>query len=225
MRMAEEHSFDLVGEKRAIWLPSWDGSGEVPTSFSYSLFHRFFCTHSERLVENKSPLRLYNCTEGGAFIDGMEHIPLAEAVRRHAADWDGVDVGAAIDRVSERMDPPARALKVGRRVRAMRIAMERCVGVARKCEALAERAAFQPRLIPELDKLEAELGAALKPVLFISLLKQRDIGDAVRDGKRASTAASSLEISRRLYGIILEAGALLGPVLNRIEADLLAGGM
>jgi hypothetical protein len=63
--------------ERSIMLPGWHG-GEVPSSFMFSMFHRWFV---EKMREvNAMGVSVYNCTEGGAFIPGMDHRPLAELI-------------------------------------------------------------------------------------------------------------------------------------------------
>ena len=63
--------------ERAIELPGWHG-GTVPSSFMFSMFHRWFVETLRRRAPGGA--RVLNCTEGGAFIDGMEHVPLAGVI-------------------------------------------------------------------------------------------------------------------------------------------------
>src|SRR5690606_7636120 len=54
--------------ERVVMLPGWHG-GEVPSSFSFAMFHRWF----EETLRTVTGHTVFNCTEGGAWIDGMLH--------------------------------------------------------------------------------------------------------------------------------------------------------
>jgi hypothetical protein len=67
-------------------------SGEmVPSKYDWVSFHRWFEDYMGYLKENESPVKVINATEGGAFIEGMEHITLVEAIKRHVGDDRGIE--------------------------------------------------------------------------------------------------------------------------------------
>ncbi|MDQ0161931.1 motility associated factor glycosyltransferase family protein [Aeribacillus alveayuensis] len=61
-----------------IYIPSFDQLDKVPTSKQFLIYRDWF-TNIARL-ENRS---LYNATEGGAYIDGFEHITLFEFIEKN----------------------------------------------------------------------------------------------------------------------------------------------
>ncbi len=64
------------GYKKSVeYVPGYYG-GEVKTSRVWKLFLNFF--KKDIQVAKEKGLRVYNCTEGGAYIDGAEHIPFQE---------------------------------------------------------------------------------------------------------------------------------------------------
>ena len=67
---------------KPLWLPGYFG-GQVPTSPDYETFHRWFVRAAAHYGKTH---RLYNCTEGGAAIAGMEHLPLAQVARRELGE-------------------------------------------------------------------------------------------------------------------------------------------
>ena len=72
-------------------LRSWDGRGVVHSSIDLVATHTWL-TAAVRKV--RGHVECYNCTEGGAYIDGMKHLKLVRFLRRLG---DKVDVKAAID--------------------------------------------------------------------------------------------------------------------------------
>ena len=111
--------------ERAIELPAWCGSGTVPSSFMFSMFHRWFVDRTKSVTG----MRVYNCTEGGAYIDGMMHRPLAEVIAALGAPIEAAPIlDAAIAAV-----PPARRTLIAEHV-------ERCASSLANVQRHARRA-------------------------------------------------------------------------------------
>ena len=64
-----------VYEKGAFYIKGYYGN-EIKTSRTWNLFLNTF--KRDIPVATKEGINVYNCTEGGAYIDGAEHIPFAE---------------------------------------------------------------------------------------------------------------------------------------------------
>ncbi len=190
--------------------------GEVRTTTSMHMFRRWF---EYQAVDLAGRVRLLNCTEGGAYIEGMEHIPLAEALARHGGQT--VDAKATLSAAACSVDVPARSAALHAEVRGMVAALDRCVELSRSCLRLADRAAEKPRAMAELGAAEKQLTAALQAVLFLSVMVQGDIIAAQEEGQRAKTTYASLAASKRLFRAILDAAPKLRPAM--VEArDALA---
>jgi hypothetical protein len=113
--------------ERLVELPGWDGH-PLPSSFHFSMCQRWFEETARRL---SGGTRLYNCSEGGAYIGGMRHIRLAGLAGR-LAPAAGLNPSALAARAIAEVDARAR----GRAVR------ERLIDLAvdlRGCQALAGR--------------------------------------------------------------------------------------
>ncbi len=64
------------------WLKGPDGR-PVPSKYDWVTFHQWFERYMVLLKEQFPAIRVYNSTEGGAYIKGMEHLPLEDVIKRH----------------------------------------------------------------------------------------------------------------------------------------------
>jgi hypothetical protein len=187
--------------ERALELPGW-GGGTVPSSFMFSLFHRWFV---ERM-RSAAGTTVYNCTEGGAFIEGMIHLPLAEVAPRLAGP---VSVAAALDAAIEAGDGAGRLARLADHV-------EGYVRGLRRARALTARAR---RLIEagdtgaQLERVERVLADTMRPLGFASLLAQREVERAHDVARRAGTVDAYLAASARLLVTLAEVIDELEPTL------------
>ncbi len=150
-RTMRGHSGAAPGE-RVVELPGWHG-GTVRSSFMFAMFHRWFV---DRLAGDGLPT-VFNCTEGGAFVDGMRHRPLADVIAELPHDVDGL---AALDAVVAATDATARRARLTRHLTAQLRALARCRNLARRARRLAATA--DPRLTDVERRLAAELRAAAR---------------------------------------------------------------
>jgi len=194
----------------------WDG-GRVPTSTSFFTFLRWFEAAAKSVATGT---RLYNCTEGGARIGGMQQRRLADVV----AEWPerSLDVEARIAAAHGRPEP-ARAERVARRVEEMLAALDRCVEIARRCDRLAAAAVGDRGLLERLDAAEKDLARSLVPVQFISMIAQDKIHGAQERAVAATTLEENLRAARDLFGVVLEAGATLRATM-RDAVESIRGG-
>ncbi|MDP2689845.1 MAG: DUF115 domain-containing protein [Deltaproteobacteria bacterium] len=86
--------------KELLWLKGLDGK-PVPSRYDWVTFHQWFEKEMAGINLSGSGLKVINATEGGAYIEGMEHISLKEALDRHACrplDTDGIIAKAESER-------------------------------------------------------------------------------------------------------------------------------
>jgi hypothetical protein len=210
-RMKETSSSALRSE-RAIELPGWHGE-PVPSSFMFTMFHRWF---EERVRRLKGSVALYNCTEGGARIDGMTHIPLAEFAARVADST--VDPAAAVGRAVVARRTIERRAQVAGRLGDMRGALRRCRELARRCRRTAERHATHDSAA--LGRCERELIRSLGSLELLSMLAQAEIGDALISARDVLDAEEAISRSRRLFEEVDRAAAWLAPRVADAERAL-----
>lgn len=201
-RMKETSSSALRSE-RAVELPGWHGE-PVPSSFMFTLFHRWF---EERVRRLKGSVALYNCTEGGARIEGMEHVPLAEFAAVVAGST--VDPGAAVGRAVLARRTIERRAEVAGRLGEMSAALRRTRELARRCRRAAERNATQDSAA--LGRCERELLRSLASLELLSMLAQAEIGDALVSARDIIDAEEAIARSRRLFEEVDRAAAWLAP--------------
>ncbi|MEK6758515.1 MAG: 6-hydroxymethylpterin diphosphokinase MptE-like protein [Deltaproteobacteria bacterium] len=72
----------LKNNVKLLWLKGLDGR-PVASKFDWVTFHQWFEKEMICLKEAADPTRVINATEGGALIEGMEHITLQEAASRY----------------------------------------------------------------------------------------------------------------------------------------------
>ena len=185
--------------ERAIELPGWHG-GTVASGFTLSMFHRWFVERMRTVADT----RVYNCTEGGAFIEGMSHRPLADVI---AELDDGFDPMIEIDTAIAAIDRPERKARLAGHIGDL-------VRGLRRCRRLAEHARAVARRDPDkLAHVEQQLIVALRPLWFASLLAQREISRAHDVARHAGDAAGYLAASIALFEAIVT-------VVGRVEPTL-----
>ncbi len=93
-------------EIRPLWLKGVDGK-PVLTRTAWVAFHQWFEDYMRYLSHTKPHIKVINATEGGAYIKGMEHIPLKEVIRRYIK----TDAHIEDTITSAEKEPPQRDLK------------------------------------------------------------------------------------------------------------------
>ncbi len=107
-RLIESRSAHALGGNHmpttahTIDVPAWDGRGTVVTTRDFVMFRDFY-THFARMHPEAT---LVNATEGGAFIEGWEHVPLAEIATRIEASA-GAPTVSSSRRFEAALDRPA----------------------------------------------------------------------------------------------------------------------
>jgi hypothetical protein len=191
--------------ERTVELPGWHG-GTVPSSFMFSLFHRWFV---ERMRDIAGP-RVINCTEGGAYIAGMDHRPLASVLpqleRRH-------DIAAMLDVAAD----PARTARIASHFRSVLGRLRRCRSLASAGRDLITRGIADRRLV----RIERALTTALRPLVLASLLAQREL-DRAHDLAHRSDAdhlAGTAALLDTLIGVIDDLQPSLATAVAQIAAE------
>jgi len=209
--------------QRVLEVPGWNG-GSVRTTAQLKCFLDWFAAVVPGL---RSRARILNCTEGGARIDGMEHVRLAEA----SAAWRRpLEVGPLLDRSLAGFDPRERRRILCASTTDMLQALETCLRLTRSCRAQLARAAgaqgdaARGAELEKLGRAEKELSRALRGAPLVSLVAQADIARATEQARRARSLDENLAAARTLYAVVERAGALLCDPLRAARAALAPGG-
>jgi hypothetical protein len=183
--------------QRILEVPGWSG-GTVRTTPQLKAFLDWFEAAAPALAGST---RLLNCTEGGAHIRGLEHVPLRAA----GAGWERpLEVEPVLERAASGLDVPARRARMAEWARRTLRTLEECTALARRCRALADAGRVE-----ELGRAERKLSAALRGAPLVSLVAQDEIVRASEAARTARTAEENLAAARSLYAVVERAGALL----------------
>jgi hypothetical protein len=133
-----------------------------------------------------------NATEGGAFLQGMEHLTLAQALQR--CPDRRVDVEAVVREKLATVDLQARRARLVSGVNALLVDLNSTVALARQAAAAAPAEASSPAQVHRrerlLDRTRKQLARASRSRLLMSMLVQR----ATRSiGRRQADKWSSLK--------------------------------
>jgi len=215
--------------KDLVWVPGWGGT-RVPTSPSYASFRESYRDIASAVKRGGG--RLLNCTEGGALIPSVEHVPFAEMLARHAAP-DPVDVLGTIDGAYQAYERPARA-GFERGLRSLErslAALERDAeaGVAAADEALRSLPGDaspqrQIDLLRGIGRCERRVQRGLGAVPWLDPLVQYALHEAMADSRRgghqAPCAERAARESRTLFETTVAGIARARELLARIEEKL-----
>lgn len=200
-------------QERAIELPGWHG-GTVPSSFMFGLFHRWFVEQLGRLAQSSNPPTVYNCTEGGAFIEGMVHVPLAKMAAQLLAP---LDVSGTLDAAIDRVDVPARTKQLADHMAGYLLGLRR----SRKLALLAMRLIERDQVgSGRLERVERKLVETLKPLAFASLLANRELEQAEHAVRRETSEERYLAASTQLFTALVRVIDGLEPALTAARAAI-----
>ena len=174
-------------------VPAVNG-GTVPTSSSFKFYLHWFKITAQ---DHRDSTRLINCSTTGALIDGMDHMPLSEALEKHVTG--SVNVRKAMDEVVNNHNRIQRLTATHDHLVEMDRYMTLAADYASKCMKLSAKAASKQSALDKLDRVEKKLIQALKPLCVASLIDQKQIIDAVKRGSEATTMEDSIRFIASFY--------------------------
>ncbi len=195
--------------EKIVEAPGYFG-GTVKTSGNFDRFRRWITWFAQA---NQHGLTFLNCTEGGVYIDGMEHLALATAIERHIRG--PVPIESALEPAIAAVDIRGRKNKMLARMKHLIQGLDECNRLANDCARIARQAGRNPSRLKSLGEAERRLLLALKPVVFLSLLRQEDIVNAIERARKSKSLSQSIASSLELYEVVRSACTLLRPLLAR----------
>jgi len=199
-------------------LPGYYG-GTVNSKYDYVMFHDEFERIASGMKELAKPSKLLNCTEGGAFIEGFEHIPLISAIedleKSEASDLDRNEI---FNQVYKSVDKRDRLTRIHKVLTETQSSLKVSLALATDCHALALKVEKARTTKEQLSEREHELMRELKKSNFISIAIQKEISNIIRMNASATTLKQNLDISKQLYQLVLREIKKLQPyVLNSLK--------
>jgi Protein of unknown function DUF115 len=160
----------------------------------------------------RSRARFINSTEGGAFLDGMEHLPLAEVIAAEAPTV--FDPRAEMARALGSVDLPARHLRLRSGLAEMAADMRRAVHLGRSAATLAARAGLKPPR--KLARTAEALDAISQKHPILAVLTQRTVRDVTRKDRQGwdsidEVIAAEVALYRSLANVAQDLAARLAP--------------
>tara|TARA_B110000977_G_C11066731_1_gene488063 strand:+ start:677 stop:2527 length:1851 start_codon:yes stop_codon:yes gene_type:complete len=178
-------------------IPGYFG-GEVTTKPDYLSFKREF---EQLAAENAEELTFNNCTEGGAYIQGFNHIPLAEVLSREI----GLKKNLALPENS------ANAIRGNlknllRNLLEERTRLNKVNILARECMQLAEKISDpSDKKLAALNKKEKKLILATNSTKSLDLFCTPEIEAIQRQIERINSFEGNIALSKSMYQMIFDA--------------------
>jgi hypothetical protein len=199
-----------LGERsvqQCVKVPGYAG-GEVFTSLQFDTYRRWLGSAAK---QHQHEVRIYNCTEGGARIDNMQQLPLAELAARLPTQT--LDKAGVLAACHERDPRKPREQALERHIRALQQAIHETNEEVQRCERVSHQVERAPAQMDRLDKAERKLNDAVRKLPFVVALASIEVERARRAGANAKSLEEALSATRSLYAVIKQAVALTRPAL------------
>jgi hypothetical protein len=194
-------------------LPGYYG-GTVQSKPDYAMFHSEFERIAAANLDFTPPTKMFNCTEGGAFIEGFEHIPLLEAIKQlETLRPTPVDIQGIFKNIFTAHDQEARFKKLDNVFIEIKSALTSSISLAKECHRIASQVETGKAAISKLSVREKELVTQVRSSNFISMAIQDEIRNALKLSESATTLKQNLDASKLLYKLILKETEKIYPVV------------
>lgn len=204
-------------------LPGYYG-GTVPTSISYWHFHASIEELAASINAWEKPLPLYNCTEGGAYIEGFQHVSLREFAAEHLGVGAEEGVAAAPLDMSAIFDVPfpfeSRRQRLFQAVKSMQRVVEDTGELAASCLRLRRVLAKRSDAAAQLGEKSRQLEARLRGHSFVSLLAQKELDLLMHELETARDAKEILVRAEGLYALVLKVSTEARHQIQRVLRQL-----
>mgnify|MGYP003950465575 CR=1 FL=1 len=194
-------------------VPGYHG-GEVPTSLDFAKYRAWFEHTAEQM---NGPVSLFNCTEGGAFIGGMEHKPLAEVLS--SLPDRGIDVEAILRSPELVPVQQARQARMQAHFAQMTQDLEQAAKLSKECLRLIGKTLKKPQMMGRLKAVETEFKATAKRLPVLTLATQEAIKGVIASKGDIKTNQDSLRVGKRLYTILHEKALILHREAKAVTAE------
>lgn len=199
-------------------LPGYFG-GRVNSKYDYVMFHDEFERIAAAMKDAVMPSKLLNCTEGGAFIEGFEHIPLLTAIEDLEENKNSIlDKNKLFEKVFKSVDRSNRLNRIEKVLTETQSSLKTSIALATECNNIALKVEKGRATKEILSEREHELMRELKKSNFISIAIQKEISNILRVNASATSLKQNLDISKQLYQLILREIKKIQPyVINSLK--------
>jgi len=195
-------------------LPGYYGD-VVQTKADYAMFHAEFERWAKEFLKPETALRLLNCTEGGAFIEGFEHISLKSATEDLEKNISTpIDKHEMFERFFNSIDKRSRLEKLKRSLADIKLAIDTSLTLAKKCDILVSKIDNGKAQLSELSATEKTLIKEIKSSNFISMAIQEEIRKTLKLSVANDTLKQNLSASKMLYKLVIDETTKITPALT-----------
>jgi len=218
-RYAEDAQLNNLNAPHLMTLPGYYG-GTVQSPSDYFLFHHQFEKIAEKIEQLSPGTRLFNATEGGAFIQGFAHEPLHTVLEQHVLNLPLKPV-ANLPVGDE--NPAASRIEMARnRLQNTCKTLEDLQQQVRQLLRLSQQARPQAATLRKLSEKEQLLRKTLKRIEGFTSIYFDDIDHAVLAAGQAKTLQDNLVASGVLYQVVADSCQFFHPLVEDALAALQA---
>ena len=183
-----------------LTLPGYFG-GTVQTRPNYHLFHGEFVVIAKNEAGLGNPTPLVNCTEGGAYIEGFEHIRLEEAIRKYIPEHT-LDMSAKIDAACKSADSAVRLAQCSAAKASIEKNIKNLIALVYECRLFTKKKKLTTKQLEQLNRAEKKLIQSLANTPYISLPNISQIRKSIDMANDTSTINEANKVAEFLYDTI-----------------------
>lgn len=183
--------------EKLMTLPGYFGD-TVFTRPNYHLFHGEFVALAKHEATTPNPTPLVNCTEGGAYIEGFEHISLSSAIEKYIDEKD--------NKISEKIQAACKTVDKIKRLEQAEIAKNRILNnvketrrLLKECQALTRPGKRTSTQLNKLKVKERDLINSIRRTPFISLPNVDIVKKAMDMAGDTSNISETNLVARYIY--------------------------
>ena len=200
-------------EKSALELPGYYG-GKVRTLANYHLFHGEFMQIASLENSKPDPRPMLNCTEGGAYIEGFQHVSLETAITRYISNRDE-NISRRISESCAGNSLMDRTNLILEKLEKMKRELEEAIRLASQCILLTGKKNISTQNLVKLNDLEKKLIKLIENIPAISLPNQQEVQQALSINSDAKSSKESNQAAAILYHSIVATGSEILPLIDK----------
>ena len=178
-------------------LPGYYG-GKVITRPNYYLFYNEFVDLARQEAESSKPTPIINCTEGGAYINGFQHMKLSEAINKYRSDVQ-VKVNEKICLAKNLMDSSLRIKKYEYFMNINISRLKSVIKLINECRTISKQLPASEETLNKLTRIEKKLISKVKQMPFLSLPNFSVVQQALEISSDAENIKDSNGVAQYLY--------------------------
>ena len=197
-----------------LTLPGYFG-GTVQTRPNYHLFHGEFVVIAKNEAGSANPTPLVNCTEGGAYIEGFEHIRLEEAIKKYIPE-NTLNFSAKINAACQSIDHTTRLAQCNIAKKTIRVNIENILKLISECRFFTKKEKLTAKQLERLNSAEKRLIKSLANTPYISLPNVSQIRSSIDMANDTSSIKEANKVAEFLYDTIEMTGQEILKIINVI---------